>query len=142
MKKKVNSTLHMTENSEIFCDIFNFLLQRSHNKPQWFISFPFINSMWKIHCGKYRLFLREINVCGGSRSIFGMLLLNFSRMFSKFTFTVWKFHDFSISQLLRKIKSILGMLKMQKSSILIHWDALNLDFYEFLHFSEGWNLPN
>ena len=51
---------------------------------------------------------------------------------SKYNFTVWKFHDFSIIQILREINS-LGA----KSAISTHLEALNYDFYEFLHFLKG-----
>ena len=37
---------------------------------------------------------------------------------------MWKFHDFSITQILREIKS----------AISTHLEALNFDFNEFLHF--------
>ena len=32
------------------------------------------------------------------------------------------------------MKSILGKLEVQKSAILPHYEALNFEFYEFLHF--------
>ena len=46
--------------------------------------------------------------------------------------TVWKFHDFSITQILREIN--FGDSRSAKSAILTHLEALNFDFYEFLHF--------
>ena len=46
--------------------------------------------------------------------------------------TVWKFQDFSVSQILREIK--LGDSRTAKSAILTHSEGLNFDFYEFLHF--------
>jgi len=46
--------------------------------------------------------------------------------------TVWKFQDFSITQILREIN--FGESGSAKSAILTHLDALNLDYYEFLHF--------
>ena len=46
--------------------------------------------------------------------------------------TVWKFHRFYITQTLRKIN--FGLSRSAKSTILTHLEALNFDFYEFLHF--------
>ena len=46
--------------------------------------------------------------------------------------TVWKFHDFSITQILREIN--FGDCKSAKSAILTHLEALNFDFYEIVHF--------
>ena len=46
--------------------------------------------------------------------------------------TVWKFHNFSITQILREIK--FWNLRSAKSDISRHLEALNFDFYEFLHF--------
>ena len=40
--------------------------------------------------------------------------------------------DFSITQILREIN--LGDCRSAKSAISTHLEALNLDFYEFLHF--------
>ena len=52
----------------------------------------------------------------------------------------WKFHDFSITQILREIN--LGDLASAKFVILTHLEALKFDLYGFLHFFEGRNLPN
>ena len=46
--------------------------------------------------------------------------------------TVWKFHDFSITQILREIN--FGDSRSAKSAILPHLQALNFDCLEFLHF--------
>ena len=43
-----------------------------------------------------------------------------------------KFHDFSITQILREIT--FGDSRSAKSAILTHFEALNFDFHEFLHF--------
>ena len=43
--------------------------------------------------------------------------------------TVWKFHNFSITQILREIN--LWNSRSAKSAILTHLEALNWDFYEF-----------
>ena len=40
--------------------------------------------------------------------------------------TVWKLHNFSITQILREIK--IGKSRVLKSAILTHWKALNFDF--------------
>ena len=48
--------------------------------------------------------------------------------------TVWKFHSFSIAQILREIN--FGDSKSAKSAILTHLEALNCDAYEFLHFQK------
>ena len=45
--------------------------------------------------------------------------------------TVWKFHDFSITQILREIH--FWDSRSAKSANLAHLEALNLDFHEFLH---------
>ena len=47
-------------------------------------------------------------------------------------FTVWKFHDFPITQILREIK--FEDSRSAKSAIFTHLEALNFDLYEFLHF--------
>ena len=46
--------------------------------------------------------------------------------------TVWKCHDFSIAQILREIN--LGHTRSAKCVIITQLEALNYDFYEFLHF--------
>ena len=43
-----------------------------------------------------------------------------------------KFHDFSITQILREIN--LGDCRSAKSAISKYSEALNLDFYKFFHF--------
>ena len=45
---------------------------------------------------------------------------------------MWKFHDFSISQILREIN--FGDSRNAKSAILTYLEVLNVDFNEFLHF--------
>ena len=45
---------------------------------------------------------------------------------------MWKFQDFSVTQILREIN--FGDSKSAKSAILAHLEALNFDFYVFLHF--------
>ena len=50
----------------------------------------------------------------------------------RFISTLWKFQDFSISQILREIKC--EDSGSAKSAILTRLGALNCDFYEFLHF--------
>ena len=54
--------------------------------------------------------------------------------------TVRKFYHFSVTRILREIN--FGNSRRAKSAISKHLEALNFDFYEFLHFFEGWNLPN
>ena len=46
--------------------------------------------------------------------------------------TVWKFDGFCIIQILREIS--FEDSQSAKSAILTHLEALNFDFYEFLHF--------
>ena len=46
--------------------------------------------------------------------------------------TVWKFHDFYITQILREINSV--DFRSAISGLLALLEALNFDFYEFLHF--------
>ena len=46
--------------------------------------------------------------------------------------TMWKFQDFSVTQILREIK--FGDSRCAKSAILTHLQALNFDFHDFLHF--------
>ena len=46
--------------------------------------------------------------------------------------TVWKFHEFSTTQILREIN--FGDSRSAKSAILIHREALNFDFKIFLPF--------
>ena len=45
---------------------------------------------------------------------------------------MWKFHDFSITQILREIN--FGDSRSAKSAILTHLKALNFDFRDFLNF--------
>ena len=45
---------------------------------------------------------------------------------------MWKFHDFSITQILREIN--FGDFTSAKSAILANLGALNFDLYEVLHF--------
>ena len=49
-----------------------------------------------------------------------------------FSITVWKFHDFPITQILREIN--IGDSRSAKAAILTHSEALNFDLYELLHF--------
>ena len=46
-------------------------------------------------------------------------------------FTMWKFQDFPITQILREIN--FGIYRSAKSAILAHLEALNSDYYK-LHF--------
>ena len=50
----------------------------------------------------------------------------------KSTCTVWKFHNYSITQILREIN--FSDSRNVKSAILTHLEALNSDVYEYLHF--------
>ena len=43
---------------------------------------------------------------------------------------MWKFHDFSITQILREIN--FGDSSSAKSAIITHLEALNFDFYKVL----------
>ena len=45
---------------------------------------------------------------------------------------MWKFHEFSITQILREIN--FGHSRGAKSAILTHLEVLNVDSYDFLHF--------
>ena len=51
---------------------------------------------------------------------------------SNFQTTVWKFHDFPITQILREIN--FEDSSSAKFAILTHLEALNCDFYKVLHF--------
>ena len=44
---------------------------------------------------------------------------------------MWKFHDFSITLILREIN--FGDSRSAKSTILTHLEALNFDFHAFSH---------
>ena len=46
--------------------------------------------------------------------------------------TVWNFHDFDITQILREIK--FEYSRSSKSAIFTHFEALNFDLYEILDF--------
>ena len=56
--------------------------------------------------------------------------------------TVWKFHNFSITQNLREIA--FGDSRSAKSTNSTHLEALNLDLYTFLHFlkAESYQIKN
>ena len=56
--------------------------------------------------------------------------MNFNMYF--YAVTVWKFQDFSITQILREIN--FGGSRSAKSATLTHLDSLNFYFNEFLHF--------
>ena len=47
-------------------------------------------------------------------------------------YTVWKFHDFFITQILREIN--FGDFTSAKSANQTHLEVLNFAFYEILHF--------
>ena len=49
--------------------------------------------------------------------------------------TVWKLHDFAITQILREIN--FGDTRSAKSAILTHIEALKCDINEFLYFLEA-----
>ena len=65
---------------------------------------------------------------------------DFTEEIFRHIFTVWKFQDFSIIHILREIN--FEDSKSAKSAILTHLEALNFDFYEFLHFLKAAKLPN
>ena len=56
-------------------------------------------------------------------------------MFTKFSCTVWKFHGFSATQILREIN--FEDSRSSKSAILTHLEDLDFDIYEFVHFLEA-----
>ena len=62
---------------------------------------------------------------------FYVVLLQCCQLLSKIG-TVWKFYDFCIIQILREIN--FEDSQSAKSAILTHLEALNFNFYEFLHF--------
>ena len=45
---------------------------------------------------------------------------------------MWKLRNFTVTQILREIK--VNENRVSKSVFLPHLEALNFDFYEFLHF--------
>jgi len=49
--------------------------------------------------------------------------------------TVWKFHNFHITQIFREI--IFRNFEGPKTAILTHLEALNFDFFLIFAFSEG-----
>ena len=53
-------------------------------------------------------------------------------MVSRHLHTVWKFHYFTITQILREIN--FGDSRRAKSAILTHLENLKFDFYEFYTF--------
>ena len=48
---------------------------------------------------------------------------------------MWKFHDFCIIQILHEIN--FGESRSVEFAILTHLEALNFDFYGFLHFLQA-----
>ena len=50
---------------------------------------------------------------------------------------MWKFQNFSITQILREIK--VRKTRVSKSAILTHLEALDMDFHDFLHFLKAEN---
>ena len=63
---------------------------------------------------------------------FGQWILHKSILGSGLYTTVWKYLDFSITQILREID--FGCFRGAKSAISTHLEAVNFDFDEFLHF--------
>ena len=63
-----------------------------------------------------------------------MALFSFDNPVTSFknTITQWKFHDFSLTQILREINFRNSI--SAKSAFLTHLVALNFDLNEFLHF--------
>ena len=61
-------------------------------------------------------------------------------MFSTCSFTVRKFHDFSITQILREIN--FGDSESARSAIFTHSEALNFDFFEFFNFLKAESYEN
>ena len=53
-------------------------------------------------------------------------------LLSKWYYTMWKFHNFSITQILLEIK--VGLFKDSKSTNFTHLESTISNFYEFLHF--------
>ena len=53
----------------------------------------------------------------------------------KVTYTVWKYHDFSVTQNLREIN--FEDSRSAKSANVTHLKALNFNFYEFFALFEG-----
>ena len=97
-----------------------------------------IEKSWNFHTVVWKLLnfplsafwqkFRESNVL--LRQLIGSLI-------GKHSTTVWKFHDFSITQILREIN--FGASRSTESTILIHLETQNFDFYEFLHFLKAGN---
>ena len=53
-------------------------------------------------------------------------------MFTKFSYTMWKFHDFSATQILREIN--FKDSRRAKTAIWTHLEAVNFDFHDFFFF--------
>ena len=60
------------------------------------------------------------------------LFVSFFPIFSALWATVWKFHHFAITQILREIN--FAHSSSAKSNILTHLQALKSEFHEFYHF--------
>ena len=56
---------------------------------------------------------------------------DFTKYSNMYFITVLKFQDFSFKQILREIK--ISEFRVLEFAILTNWEALNFDFYEFLH---------
>ena len=52
---------------------------------------------------------------------------------------MWKFHNFSSTQILREIK--ISECRVSKSAILSHLEAQNFDFSWIPALFGGWNFP-
>ena len=50
---------------------------------------------------------------------------------------MWKFHDFSIAQILREIN--FGDFRSTKCATFNNLESLDFDYYEFLHFLKAEN---
>ena len=57
-----------------------------------------------------------------------------------FNYTVWKFQEFSLTQILRQIN--FGDSWNATYAISTNLEALNFELYEFLHFLKAEILPN
>ena len=87
--------------------------------------------MWKNQrIWSHRKIFRQINLL--ATSLLLSKLVAFKKFLSKkrHSDTVWKYHDFSITQILREIN--FGDSRSENSAILTHLETLNFDFLTFL----------
>ena len=119
-----------------------------HPKIHWFCTV--VHNIWIILKGSHCCYVNSFEEwhAGGQwnhlkRQVWvttDFSVTNLEKLMVKIYQKLPKLQNFSDTQILREIK--VGESRCLKFTIFTHLEALNFDFYEFLHLLEDWNLPN